>query len=68
MAAENIVPASRGGTNDAGFNEAAAHGRGKRAPPGGRGPGLHASMRPRRMAAENHGSRGLSEDAAGPLQ
>ena len=50
-----------------GFNEAAAHGRGKHWPPV-RHPGVpvQASMRPRRMAAENadaplHGLNGRGE-------
>ena len=53
MAAENILRAGRAVAPAAGFNEAAANGRGKPPPI----PPLYrvrnASMRPRRMAAEN---------------
>ena len=57
MAAENVVARRHDSVFAVGFNEAAAHGRGKRRPPGAStaaaGVDAGASMRPRRMAAEN---------------
>ena len=53
MAAENDRAASVNRIRRRGFNEAAAHGRGKRGLQPGRRRRAVASMRPRRMAAEN---------------
>ena len=54
MAAENGSTPAAGSAPSPGFNEAAAHGRGKHVPGGQLGAQpAHASMRPRRMAAEN---------------
>ena len=52
-----------------GFNEAAAHGRGKRGEGCGGGPSHRgASMRPRRMAAENFGDVPLPFRTCSSLQ
>ena len=53
MAAENAIPRKETARAGAGFNEAAANGRGKPDPPTTAAPRPSASMRPRRMAAEN---------------
>ena len=60
MAAENREEANKAFMEWAGFNEAAAHGRGKpRLAPGAVSVARQASMRPRRMAAENAGGFGV---------
>ena len=68
MAAENIISRVPGSSNVMRFNEAAANGRGKHthpAPPPGEG---GASMRPRRMAAENESLPPAAPDARRWLQ
>ena len=67
MAAENSRPSRPFPRADDRFNEAAAHGRGKRERLGGAPPRPAASMRPRRMAAENAGLLPQAEKPA-PLQ
>ncbi len=83
MAAENRLDGRSVRGHVSRFNEAAAHGRGKRGLSRTRRPGPRASMRPRRMAAENTGRarhrvsssrrasmrprRMAAENAAGPF-
>ncbi len=57
MAAENLDLLGEVDVRLGGFNEAAAHGRGKLVQIVGLSIGERASMRPRRMAAENDGNR-----------